>query len=297
MSWISILAWFALTSVFLADTPMLIAAFGERLSYRDWQAYLTLPLLFAPSVLLLTPWRTWVAIAIAAAVMLHLGGHLLWVRRLKLHPAPAHARDLIASCCAAWGAPRPHAILLGAPGPAVIGLMRQRLILPPAALDLPEDDLKVVLAHELAHVAARDPLKLWLAGIGRTLLCWHPLARLDLKGLRLAIELEADAQAAAWIGDSRHYALALGRWGLALSAGQVPPSWGAALAEGPADLVLRIQTLTEPVPPARQLRLPPLLQRAFKPPHGSPVKPFFPHLVILLTMAGYAGLAYYICRS
>ncbi|HWI64199.1 MAG TPA: M56 family metallopeptidase, partial [Symbiobacteriaceae bacterium] len=198
-----------------------------------------------------------------------------------------------------WGAPAPAAVAAGHFGPAVVGLRRQTLVLPPAVLGLPEFDLRAVLAHELAHVSTRDSQKLWLAGIGRTLLCWHPLARIGLDALRLQVELAADARAAAWLGDARGYALALGRWGLANAGSRTAPAWGAALAERPAELTVRIQTLLEPGPVAGELRLPAwtALPCARRPrPVRPPLQRRLSQTLILLMLAGYLGLFLLVLR-
>lgn len=292
MTWTALLAWLGLSSVFLADGPLLVANLGDRLPIGARQTYLAFPLLFGPVAFLLTPGAPWAAALIGAAFLLHLAGHGLWVSSLALAPAPAGVSELVRQVCAEWGAPGPDRVRIGPMGPAVIGLHRQTLVLPPAAFSLSPEDLRAVLAHELAHISHRDALRLWLAGTLRTLLFWHPLARLNLDALRLQVELQADARAAAWLGDGCRYALSLARLGLAFGSGGQTPAWGAALAERPAEMTVRLQTLLEPVPAAQTLRLPSWLARPKPGDRRNPPQmgQRLAHTIILSTFLGYLGL-------
>jgi hypothetical protein len=80
-------------------------------------------------------------------------------------------------------------------GPAVFGAVRPAVIVPRWALD--DDRLPLMLAHEAAHLRARDPLLL-LAGLAAAvLLPWSPAAWWQLRRLRLAVELDCDARVLA----------------------------------------------------------------------------------------------------
>ncbi|HWI63959.1 MAG TPA: hypothetical protein VNT75_19155, partial [Symbiobacteriaceae bacterium] len=146
MTWIALAAWIGLTSVFLTDGPLLVATLGDRMSMGLRQLYLAVPLLFGPAALLLTPWRNWLGVALASALLLHVAGHFLWVRSLRLQPMPPELAQRVDDLCREWGAPAPAAVAAGHFGPAVVGLRRQTLVLPPAVLGLPEFDLRAVLA-------------------------------------------------------------------------------------------------------------------------------------------------------
>jgi len=149
MTWIALVAWLLIVSVFLSDGPVLVATVGDRLSAGTRQLCLGLPLLFGPFALLLTPWATWVALLVAAVVLLHLMGHALWVRSLALAPAPAEVASEVVRLCAAWEVRPPDRICVGPAGPAVIGLRRQVLVLPAPALGAPEGALACMPAPRL----------------------------------------------------------------------------------------------------------------------------------------------------
>jgi BlaR1 peptidase M56 len=90
--------------------------------------------------------------------------------------------------------PRRGVVLLRAPGataPAAIGIFRPRIVLP-AALDLGDDELEAILAHECAHVARRDNLLALIdAAIGAAL-WFHPLVWLARRILARAREDACD---------------------------------------------------------------------------------------------------------
>ncbi len=68
-------------------------------------------------------------------------------------------------------------IVPGLQTPAVFGLLRPTICLPPNALDeLSPDQLKMVLHHEVAHVIRRDAMAAWLATIVRAVHWINPVA-------------------------------------------------------------------------------------------------------------------------
>jgi len=88
-------------------------------------------------------------------------------------------------------------------GPVAFGVLRPTVA-------LPEDfrtrfspaQCEAMLAHELAHLAARDPLWLMLADLVCALAWWHPAAWWARRQLRSACESAAD-EAAALVPDGR----------------------------------------------------------------------------------------------
>jgi beta-lactamase regulating signal transducer with metallopeptidase domain len=60
--------------------------------------------------------------------------------------------------------------------PMAGGILRARVYLPPAARTWPSDTRDVVLAHEIAHLAARDPLRQIVVKLAMALYWFHPLA-------------------------------------------------------------------------------------------------------------------------
>lgn len=85
-------------------------------------------------------------------------------------------------------------VVTDAIGPAVLGWVRPRIVVPEWLTQRNEQEQQMVVRHEAEHVAARDPL---LAGAAVLLVCalpWHPLLWYQLRRLRLAIELDCDAR-------------------------------------------------------------------------------------------------------
>lgn len=79
-------------------------------------------------------------------------------------------------------------------GPAVVGLWPLEVVIPEWALALTGQERGLMLAHEEAHVRARDP---WLlAGATATLIAapWNPAVWWMLRQLRRAVEMDCDAR-------------------------------------------------------------------------------------------------------
>ncbi|HVH36683.1 MAG TPA: M56 family metallopeptidase [Tahibacter sp.] len=66
-----------------------------------------------------------------------------------------------------------------------------------ALRELPDDELRALLAHEAAHVVRRDAVWLMIAAAVRALGWWQPLNLVAAARLRLAMELCCDERAAA----------------------------------------------------------------------------------------------------
>ena len=79
--------------------------------------------------------------------------------------------------------------------PFVWGFLgRPSIVLPGAiAAEMSDDDLRLVLMHELAHVRRRDHLVRWLDWAVVAWLWWNPLAWIARNGLRATEELACDA--------------------------------------------------------------------------------------------------------
>jgi hypothetical protein len=79
-------------------------------------------------------------------------------------------------------------------GPAVVGVVRPRIVVPRWLLGRSSDEQQLVLAHEREHLGARDHLLLGAGTLVVALVPWHPVAWWMLSRLRLAIELDCDAR-------------------------------------------------------------------------------------------------------
>jgi len=77
--------------------------------------------------------------------------------------------------------------------PSVIGVFKPAIVLPSTLLrEFSTQQLKLMLAHELAHLVRKDLLWNWLFVIGRTLFFFHPLIWLAQKEWQLAHEMACD---------------------------------------------------------------------------------------------------------
>ncbi|MGV7241494.1 M56 family metallopeptidase [Caballeronia sp. M23-90] len=79
-------------------------------------------------------------------------------------------------------------------GPAVVGLLRPRIVLPVWLLDSPLEQQAAVIAHEKSHIDAHDPALLTIALFLTALMPWNFPLWWQLRRLRCAIEVDCDAR-------------------------------------------------------------------------------------------------------
>lgn len=135
-------------------------------------------------------------------------------------------------------------------GPAVIGLLRPQVVVPRWLLSRRPDEQSLVVAHERAHIAARDPLLLVAGAIPLIVMPWNPLFWWAFRRLRLAIELDCDAR----VLRAGAPALAYGSLLLDLTSSLPPVRLGApAFAARPSQLEERILAMSSrPLTPNRR---------------------------------------------
>lgn len=187
----------------------------------------------------------------AAVLLLALAARWAWLRRaVRRLPALGDPRwqSLATRRAADLGVPVP-ALRHGRPGWASPLLAPGRVLCVPAwCLALPEDEVRAVLGHELAHLRRRDPAWRLLAAVIKALLWPQGLNRLALQRLDLLAELACDAAAAAPAGQRLALAQSLLRCAEALKADgrrQGPAlACGAATAGSP--LLARVRRLLRP---------------------------------------------------
>ena len=90
-------------------------------------------------------------------------------------------------------------------GPAVIGVTNAEIVLPHWLLTRDYREQQLVIAHELEHVRAHDPILLALAQVAVVLLPWHPAVWWMASRLRLAIELDCDRRVLRRGASTRDY--------------------------------------------------------------------------------------------
>ena len=158
----------------------------------------------AGAVLKKKTWRAgdalpWVWAAGVAVQIILLGCSALAVRRRLAGAAvigDARFLRLAGECRAQLGLRRRVVFLESAAvaGPAVLGLWRPQLVMPPGLSALLADgELRFVLLHELAHVRRHDLAALWLLTAARVLHWFNPLAWLAAHTARGDAELACDA--------------------------------------------------------------------------------------------------------
>jgi bla regulator protein blaR1 len=134
--------------------------------------------LFADDPLLAALCLIWFGGAAASLVWTAIAYRQLY-RRLKRVSAcgDQRLRRLCDECCHQAGVRRSIPILLfdGVQQPAVLGLFRPRLLLPVDATELNDEQLRMVMLHELAHVRHWDIAANWLLLIIRAIHWWNPV--------------------------------------------------------------------------------------------------------------------------
>jgi len=129
-------------------------------------------------------------------------------------------------------------------GPAVVGLLRSRIVLPRWAVDADERARALVLEHEQEHVRAGDPRLLAAALAAAVLTPWNPAVWWQLRRLRLAVEVDCDARVLGRRADVHAYGSVLLEVGRRTSKTRLAAS--AAFAEPVSTLERRIRIMTAP---------------------------------------------------
>lgn len=129
-------------------------------------------------------------------------------------------------------------------GPAVVGLVHSRIVLPSWAVEAGGDARALVLEHEQEHVRAGDPRLLAGALASAALMPWNPAVWWQLRRLRLAVEVDCDARVLRRRADVHAYGSVLLEVGR--RASHTPLAAAAAFAEPVSTLERRIRIMTAP---------------------------------------------------
>jgi bla regulator protein blaR1 len=125
-------------------------------------------------------------------------------------------------------------------GPAVLGVLTPRIVLPRWLLDAPATVRSAVMAHELEHIVARDQALIVAAQLITILLPWNLPLWWFARRIRAAIEIDCDARVLRGGVDAAHYADVL------LAVGQrrsQSPYLAATLIEPVTQLERRIRIM------------------------------------------------------
>ncbi|MDB5465744.1 MAG: hypothetical protein JWQ46_506 [Phenylobacterium sp.] len=156
--------------------------FGPEVAYRLWAAP---PLAMAASLL---PARVADGAVPTHDFDLALGSHatpmlLLWLAGVAV------AVSLLARAQAAFT----RAARAGRAGPAVVGVICPRVVMPAGDDRYTPEERALVRAHERTHIERRDPRAAALAAVLQCLAWFNPLAHLATRLVRLDQELACDA--------------------------------------------------------------------------------------------------------
>jgi TonB family protein len=128
-------------------------------------------------------------------------------------------------------------------GPAVAGVVRPRVLVPPWLVSMPPQRRSLVLLHEQEHIRAGDPWLMVLSRLAPVLAPWNPVIWVLASRVRRAIELDCDRRVLRQRPDVRAYGTTLIEVSSRDSGRLVAL---AAFAETEAPLRNRILTMTTP---------------------------------------------------
>ncbi len=135
-------------------------------------------------------------------------------------------------------------------GPAVVGLWRQRIVVPAWVLEEADGGRRMILAHEREHLAAGDPRLLAFSFLALALMPWNAALWWQTRCLRLALELDCDARVLRDTTDRHGYGALL----LDVVERGGRKTFMAAFAEPLTLLERRIRALSDSPPHARGRR-------------------------------------------
>lgn len=135
-------------------------------------------------------------------------------------------------------------------GPAVVGLIASRIVMPEWVRGAGPERQELVLAHEEEHQRARDVQLRFLAAVLLVAFPWNPALWIQYRRLNLAMELDCDTRVMRrWPERRALYGDLLLRVG---TRGRILPGIAvAALAEQPSLLERRIRALLNKAPQVR----------------------------------------------
>jgi hypothetical protein len=130
-------------------------------------------------------------------------------------------------------------------GPATVGLLRSRVLVPRWVLTLPGLQRQYVLRHEEEHRRAHDPRLLFAMSLPLILMPWNLAFWWQLWRLSLAVETDCDNRVVAALGDAAGYGELLFKVAQAANRG---PRLQPAFLGGKGMLERRLTKLMAPAP-------------------------------------------------
>jgi TonB family protein len=130
-------------------------------------------------------------------------------------------------------------------GPAVVGFVNSRIVLPEWVLERSAHDRRMVIAHEAEHLGAGDPRLLFGGLLLAAALPWNPALWWQWRRLRHAVEVDCDLRVLARGLDARAYGRLLVE---VTERGTARRLAVAALSESRSSLERRIKLMFSPKP-------------------------------------------------
>lgn len=130
-------------------------------------------------------------------------------------------------------------------GPATVGFLRSRVLVPRWVLALPKPQRQYIVRHEYEHRKAHDAHLLFFASLGLILTPWNLALWWQIRRLHLAIEMDCDNRVVGALGDANAYGSLLLRVAEVSSRG---PRLQPALLGGMGMLEQRLTMLLAPTP-------------------------------------------------
>jgi len=211
------------------------------------------------------PWPAVLAtvwLAGMAFALVRLGTGLVWVRRIRrraVEMTDPQWTVLLDDTATTLGIDTPVSLKMSTDTtiPVACGIGHAAVLLPPDAVDWPEERRRVVLLHEMAHVARRDCLVQSLAQLARAVHWFNPIAHLAATRLRAEQERACDDLVLAAGAEASAYADHLLEIACAFRAERCP-TWAALAMARPSQLEGRLLAILDDHrmrrPPARWLR-------------------------------------------
>ena len=144
---------------------------------------------------------------------LRTAGGWLWIQRMRRSGTPLpQLMEMIGGVVGRLRLSRTAGVFESAfvEGPTVVGWLKPAVLLPASAITgLSVEQLRVIVAHELAHVRRHDYLINLFQSLAETLLFYHPIVWWLSRRIRVERERCADDLAVAACGDPELYAGAL----------------------------------------------------------------------------------------
>jgi Zn-dependent protease with chaperone function len=156
------------------------------------------------------PWLVAIGLSVSAFMLLRRFAGAVAVHRLIRRSRPAEevrrkGLEMLSARLAGSIGLNNHPELLvlpkGVSGAFAVGGKRGKILISEDLLHhLSEHELEAIIAHEMAHLDARDCRLMFLAGILRDMVAWNPLAHVSFRQLARDREFEADRRAAIATG-------------------------------------------------------------------------------------------------